>query len=157
MVQFNYNMSEVKPNTNVDPLPANWYIAQITDTQTRTPKSGQGSMLNVTFEIIDGEHRGRKVWNNYCHEHPSAQTQAIARQNLAAICHACGMPNCGASEQLHYIPLKIKLRLKRDKNTDELVNEIAGYAQIERTTANKAAQPAQTASNTDTPPWMSKQ
>ncbi len=158
MVQFNYNTGEVKPSSTYEVLPSDWYIAQIVASEAKTPRSGQGQMLNVTFEIIDGDHRGRKIWNNYCIIHPNAKTQEIARSNLAALSHACGVPQPGCSEQLHHIPVKIKVKVKKDKN-DEWANEVTGYASIERVTKTppSAGQAATTPQNDSTPPWMNRQ
>ncbi len=156
MVNFNYNVSEIKPTTSFDPLPSGWYVAQITATEAKVPKSGQGEMVCITYEVIDGEFRGRKLWSNLCHEHPNKDTQDIARRHISAINHAIGDPYCDKSEKWYQIPLKIKVKLKRDKNTDELVNEITGYAAIERIAPAKAAPNPAAGKQAEeaTPPWM---
>ena len=157
MVNFNYNVSEITPTGSYDPLPSNWYVAQVTSAEAKTPKSGRGEMLCVTFEIIDGEFRGRKVWGNYCHVHPTPKAQEIARQHISAISHAVGIPNCDNSDHWYQLPLKIKVKLKRDKNSDEMVNEIVGYASVERIAPTPKAAPNPSAgkqAESGTPPWM---
>lgn len=157
MVTFNYNVNEVQPTGTYDPLPSGWYVAQITETEAKVPKSGQGKMLCVTYEIIDGEYRGRKVWSNFCFEHPNAEAQRIARGHISAISHAVGLPHCNESEQLHHVPLKIKVALDRDRNGDELVNKITGYAAADRIkpAQQKPADPAAGhQAEGGTPPWL---
>jgi hypothetical protein len=48
---------------------------------------------------------------------------------------------------LHHLPLVIKAKVKRRKDTDELANEIAAYERKDTT----SGQPVQ--ATTNTPPW----
>ena len=69
------------------------------------------------------------------------------------------------SVELHNIPLVITVRCKKDKNTDEIVNEVRGYesreaAQKQQTASAAAtgtpaqAAPAQAATPGAKPSWM---
>ncbi len=62
--------------TQIDPLdrttiPAGDYTATITKTEAKENRNGQGSHLNVEFTIIEGPHKGRKVWQNLNCWHPN--------------------------------------------------------------------------------------
>ncbi|HEX4918067.1 MAG TPA: DUF669 domain-containing protein, partial [Limnobacter sp.] len=57
----NFNAAEVQPMESRDVLPAGKYIAAIVDNEIKPTKSGTGERLNLTFEILEGEHKGRKV------------------------------------------------------------------------------------------------
>jgi hypothetical protein len=71
----------------------------------------------------------------------------IARAELSAICRAVGVMAPKDSIELHDLPLVIKVKVKRRKDTEELQNEIAGYEPKDAV----AGKPVQ--ATTSTPPW----
>ena len=79
------------------------------------------------FEIIEGEYAGRKVWARLNLENPNETAVAIARGDLSAICRAVGVLTPNDSDELHDIPLVIKVVAKKRQDTGELTNEIKGY------------------------------
>ena len=54
-----FNANEVEPMADFAPIPAGKYAAVITNSQMKPTKSGNGSYLELTFQIIEGEHKGR--------------------------------------------------------------------------------------------------
>lgn len=147
MPSLNFNANEVEPNAGFDPIPAGKYIAAITKTEMKPTKNGSGNYLELTFTVLDGEYRNRTVWARLCLNHPNAQTVKIARGELSAICRAVGVMTPRDSAELHNIPLQITVRCKKRKDTDEITNEIKGYAPKSAATGV----PQQAADNT--PPW----
>ena len=160
MVQLNFDVSQTAPHSGYDPLPSGWYVVQIRNTENKRTQAGNGFCLNVEYEVLSDEHRGRKLWENLCYEHPNHETVKIARARISAMCHAAGLPHCSETAMIHNIPFKIKVGLKRDKKTDELVNAINAYAAVDRTPQPVQApppQPAQTQypqADNSVPPWM---
>ena len=77
--------------TSRDPVPADVYEALITDSEIRATRTGNGKGINLTFEIVSGPHKGRKVfaWINF--QHPKAEAQRIGQEELARICKAVGV------------------------------------------------------------------
>lgn len=144
-----FNAHEVEPNAVFDPLPAGKYLAAITASELKPTKSGDGSYLELTFEVLEGEFRGRKVWDRLCTNHPNPTTVKIARSNLSAICRAVGMMQPRDSVDLHNLPLFITVKVKKRNDTGELTNEIKGYEA--KTSSQPQPQQAPVASNT--PPW----
>jgi len=151
MATLNFNANEVPPAEALEAVPAGKYIAVITESEVKPTKSGNGHFLEMTFEIIEGELKGRKVWGRLNLENPNAQAVQIARGELSAICHAVGVMQPKDSAELHNLPLEISVRCKKRDDSDELSNEIKGYAKREAST-NPAA-PAPQAKK-DTPPWQ---
>ncbi|MCC6581541.1 MAG: DUF669 domain-containing protein [Phycisphaeraceae bacterium] len=145
----NFNANDVEPNTPFDPLPAGKYLAAITASEMKPTKSGDGTYLQLEFEVLEGEFRGRKVWDRLCINHPNAMTVKIARGNLSAICRAVGVMQPKDSCDLHLIPLIVSVAVKKRPDTGELTNEIRGYAP--KSTATGVSQ--QTPTNSTTPPW----
>ena len=127
--------------------PAGKYPACIVESEMRTTKKGAGQYLNLTFEVIDGEHKGRKVWARLNLKNPNPQAEQIARGQLSALCRAVGVMTPKDSVELHNLPLVVTVKLKKRDDTGDLQNEISGYAKKD----SAAAAPAQAAPST--PPW----
>ena len=144
-----FNANDVEPNAPFEPLPAGKYLAAITASEMKATKKGDGSYLQLEFTVLDGDCKGRKVWDRLCINHPNDLTQKIARGNLSAICRAVGVRQPGDSVELHNIPLVISVKCKKRQDTGELTNEIRGY----EPKASAAGQPQQAPTTDNTPPW----
>jgi hypothetical protein len=90
-------------------------------------KNGNGSHLQLTFTIIDGEYKNRVLWARLNLENPNATAVKIAMSELSAICHAVGVMQPHDSVELHNLPLVIIVKLRKREDTGELTNEIKGY------------------------------
>ena len=150
MATLNFNANEVPPAEALEAVPAGKYIAVITESEVKPTKSGNGHFLELTFEIIDGDFKGRKVWARLNLDNPNSQAVQIARGELSAICHAIGVMQPKDSVELHNLPLEISVRCKKREDSDELTNEIKGYAKREAS-VTPAAPAVQAKANT--PPW----
>ena len=150
MSTLNFNANEVAPAEALEAVPAGKYNAVIVESEVKPTKSGNGHFLELTLEIIDGEFKGRKVWARLNLDNPNQQAVQIARGELSAICHAVGVMQPKDSVELHNLPLEISVRCKKREDSDELTNEIKGYAKREASVAPAA--PAVQAKN-NTPPW----
>ena len=143
-----FDASQVEPSTTFDPIPAGKYLAAIIESPMKPTKSGKGQYLELTFQILEGEFKGRQVWARLNLDNPNAQTVKIARGDLSAICRAVGVMAPNDSTELHNLPLVITVRCKKRQDTGEITNEVRGFAK--REAASGKPQQAQT----DTPPWM---
>jgi len=85
MAQFNFDASTVAPQQATGPLPAGTYLAHITESDIRDLSSGNGKGLKLTFEIIDDQFKGRKVWENLNIMHTNEDTQRISQSQLSAL------------------------------------------------------------------------
>jgi len=144
----NFNAHEVDPALNFEAIPAGKYLAVITDSEMKPTKANTGHYLELTFEVIEGEYKGRKVWARLNLDNPSPQAVQIARAELSAICRAVGVMEPKDSCELHNLPLTITVRCKRRDDSDEMANEVRGYAKREAA----VGQPQQ--ASTQAPPWQ---
>ncbi len=80
MAQLNFNAAEVKPLDAFEAIPAGTYEAVITEPEMKPTKSGTGSYLELTIEIISGDYQGRRVWARLNLAHPNAKAVEIARR-----------------------------------------------------------------------------
>lgn len=146
MATLNFNANDVDPSTGFDPLPAGKYAAIIVHSEEKDTKSGNGKYLELEFEILDNQYKGRKLWARLNLDNPSAKAVEIARAELSAICRATGVMTPGDSAELHNIPLELTLRCKKNKESGEDENVIAKYAKLG--TAGQSPQAAN-----DAAPW----
>lgn len=142
-----FDANEVEPTTDFEPIPAGKYVAVITESAVKPTKSGTGSYLQFTFQIIEGEHKGRLLWVRLNLENPNDTAVKIARAELSAICRAVGVMTPNDSIELHDLPLAISVKCKKRQDTGEIQNEIRGYEKKE----SLAGKPLQAAN--DSPPW----
>ncbi len=143
-----FNAQEVDPAVGFDPIPAGNYLAVVTETEMKPTKAGDGKYLQLTFQVLEGEFKGRLVWARLNLENANATTVKIARAELSAICRAVGVMAPKDSVELHNLPLVIKVGCKKRQDTGEITNVIKGY---ERKGA-PARPPAAGAAGSQ-PPW----
>jgi len=144
----NFDASKVEPAT-FEALPAGKYLAVITDSEMKPTKNGDGHFLQLAFTVIEGEHKNRVLFARLNLDNPNATAVKIARGELSAVCRAVGVLQPKDSVELHNLPLVITVKCKKRQDTDEIVNEIKGYAKKEAATG----QPQQAPVTSDTPPW----
>jgi hypothetical protein len=122
-----FNANEVEPNVGFEPVPEDKYLAMITASQMKPTKNGSGSYLELTFDIIDGRYKGRKVWARLNLENSSSTAVKIARGDLSAICRAAGVMEPRDSVELHNLPMVIKVVCRNREDTGDMTNEIKGF------------------------------
>ena len=114
MAQLGYTVDKDDQfnGANTDPLPAGEYRVMITDSDVVVPKSGKGRMVKLTYECIDPDYQGRKVFDNIVVEHPSADAERIGKQKLNTIGSIVGVKVIKDTAQLHGKPLGLLLGVK---------------------------------------------
>ena len=141
-----FDANQVQPTTDFEPVPAGKYLAVITDSEMKPNKAGTGQYLQLTFEILEGPCKGRRLWARLNLDNPNAMAVQIARAELSAICRAVGVLAPNDSVDLHNLPLVINVKCRKRDDTGEITNEIKGYAKKEAPAG--APPPANS-----TPPW----
>ena len=145
-----FNANEVEPSAPREPLPAGWYKAVITESLEKPTKAQTGSYLQMTIEVIEGDHAGRKTIERLNLNNPNQQAVEIAQRTLSSICRAVGVMTPRTSQDLHDKPLMVKLKVTPPRDGYEAGNEISEYAPVEK----KAA--ASGEGGGATPPWKRK-
>lgn len=116
-----------KPMDDFTPIPVGDYKAVITESEVKQTKAGDGQYLNMKVEIIEGEYQGRiifvilNLWN------PNPKAVEIANRELATIVAAVGKPGAQNSEELHNIPMTIKVGIQPGQGEYGPSNRIKNY------------------------------
>lgn len=157
MAKLNINVKEIPQaeSREYSLLEPGWYGAQITSSEMKDTKSGNGSYLSLEFTILDGAMDGcvgRKVWTNLNLDNPNDKAVEIAYADLSAIGHAVGVLNIDDSEMLHGIPLEISVATEagRDGYADRSV--VKGYRAAPGATAPSGGGNGKPATS-KAPPW----
>jgi hypothetical protein len=156
-----FNANTVEPSESFDPIPAGEYLCVITASDEKPTKAGNGSYLELEFEVIDGPYKGRKLWDRLNLANPNELAVKIARATLSAICRAVGVMEPKDSCELHDLPLFVKVRVEKRADTDEPSNVIKAYRSRSGAPAgavaaiSTAAHPAVSSPPTtsNVPPW----
>lgn len=155
-----FNANEIEPQKAFELLPPGKYKVVISDSEEKQTKRGDGSYLRLTLTVIDGEHEGRKLFDNLNLNNPNDQAAGIARATLSAICRAVGVPTPQASSDLHDIPLIAVVKIEPAKGEYEAQNRVKGYESagagvtVPSGKGQAAKKPA--ADATAAPPWQRK-
>jgi hypothetical protein len=148
MVQLNFDATQVDPNKAFEPLPPGKYPVQIINSEKRLTKNGDGSYIRLELEVIEGEHRGRKLWDNLNLENKNQQAVDIAFRTLSAICHAVGILQPKDTDQLHFRAMTATVKVRPAQGQYDAQNEVKGYEPLAGGTITRhppQTQPAATA------------
>jgi len=140
-----FDASQVEPSAPRELLPPGKYVAQIVKSEMKPTRSGDGQMLEIELDILEGAHSGRKLWDRLNLVNRNTTAVEIAQRTLSAICHAIGRMQVSDSEELHFKPMQVTVAVEpdsrdKDKPIDQqrMQNTVKGYAP-----ANGGAAPAQ--------------
>ena len=133
MASLNFDANEVEPSSPLDPIPDGNYLAVVTASEVKPTKSGTGSYLQLTFEVIEGDYKSRLLWTRLNLDNPNATAVQIARQELSAICRAVGVMKPQESQELHDLPLIVDVRSKKRSDSNEMTNVVKGYYKVGQT------------------------
>jgi len=110
---FTFDSSNQQGQDTNDVLPAGDYLMQVVQSEVRATKDGSGQYVWLEFDILDGEHQGRKYWErlNIWNANPTAAE--IANRALTSLTRACGMVAIDDTEDLHFKPIKVRMGVSK--------------------------------------------
>ena len=152
MALLNFDVTKVEPSKGYDLLPPGKYLVEVTASEEKEIKGNKGTLLQLELTVIEGDFKNRKLWVNLCTGHIKPEIALRARGDFSAICHAVDRPNAEYSEDVHHLPFVVNVKWKKDKETDELHNEVNAYYKYESQFKQSNA-PASAPANNSIPPW----
>jgi len=114
MAILNFDSTTVESG-DFEPIPVGEYRAMITSSEMKDTAAGRGDKrLELRFEIVDGKHRGRLLFENLNlirvgKTEKDNITTKIAQQRLKMICEAVGKTHVKDSAELHNKPMLINV------------------------------------------------
>jgi len=168
MASITFDANNVETADSFDVLPQGKYLAMAVASQIKPTKAGTGDYLEITFEIIDGKGKGRKVWERLNIRNVNKKAEEISQRQLAALCRSVGVLNLQDTDQLHNIPVVLDIEIEKREGYDDQ-NRVKGYsasgstAPVASTPALRASTPAPAAApvaanggGNSTPVWKKK-
>lgn len=120
MAQYQYTPDTNDQYEGFSALPACEYKVQVSDTDIVSPKSGDGQMLKIVFEVVaDAKFDGRKIFDNIMLEHSNADAVRIGKQKLNTICALTATRSMKDTAQLHGKTLSLLIGIKKDNNGND--------------------------------------
>ena len=108
-------------------LPAGEYTAVIIKSQYKETKAKTGHYLQLQFKVIEGEQKGRMLFENLNLDNPNPIAVEIANKELNSICQACGKAAVSDSEELHNIPIRMTLKVDKATATQPASNSATKF------------------------------
>ena len=139
-----FDATNIEPAKPFEVLPPGKYSAQIVKSETRVTKDGTGQYLLVEIDVLDGPHKGRKLFDRLNLVNANPQTVEIAQRTLSAICHATGRMQVQDSEELHLIPFIADVQVAPPRNGYGESNKVR-YLPLNAGVKPVTPQPARTA------------
>jgi hypothetical protein len=128
MARISFNASNVEPSTPMDVLPAGKYLAMAIASELKATKTGTGEYLQITFEVLDGAAKGRKIFERLNIRNSNKTAEDIAQRALSALCHAVGVIELEDSDQLHDKPVVLDVAVDPAKGEYSAQNRVKGYS-----------------------------
>lgn len=147
----NFNPDAVPDDERDFPIvPDGNYHAHVIESDLIATKRGDGQILKLTWEILEGPCARRKLWENLNIANPNAQAQDISQRALKNICTAVGHVGVlNDSEALHFKPARIRVGHRDAQGEFKAQNVIKGYEPLGG--ANRPASAPTNAAYTPTP------
>ncbi len=152
MAQLNYDVNQEELEQSFDLLPVGEYTVIIEDSDLKPNKKNTGKNLNLIYQVIDGQFKGRKIFENISIDNPKQQTVQIAKRTLNSIGVAVGIQKITDSSQLHNKPLKVIIKIKEDKVYGDK-NEVKKHLPLDGSKTNSPQQNSTEPASDGKPPW----
>lgn len=143
MTGFNFDVVNTEPASLPPPIKDGWYAMLITAAAFKHSDKA-GRMTAVTFEVDGSKHpefARRKVFANFCAEHPTNDTtRGIAQGHISAILHSIGKAFAGAGpDDMVGGELQVSVIAVPAKDGYPAKNEAKGFRRIDGSEAKKGS------------------
>lgn len=133
MLSIDFN--QVEDSQEFDLLPAGDYVAIVAKAELKNTQAG-GAGINCKMEIVEGQMKGRYVFDWINVEHPTSQACVqIGLQQLKKLVIAAQIdtskPFTDPQDLVGSI-VSVKVGIRKDKDTNELRNEVKGYKPVSK-------------------------
>lgn len=153
-----FDASQVPEQQEFTALPEGQYVAIATASEKKDTKAGTGAYLQITFEVLDGPMKGRRLWARLNLWNPNQTAVDIAQRELGALCRAVGVIKPNDSAELHNKPVLLTVSVevddrKRESNSIKKYEPVGGAQQAapQASFVQPATAPAAASAP---PPWQ---
>jgi hypothetical protein len=126
MAAINYVPGSAEP-AQFDDIPAGEYLVMIVSSDQKDTSDRTGQFIALEHQIMEGQYKGRKLFNNLNLWNRSETAVKIAQGTLESICRAQSrIEAVGDTSELHNIPMiaKVAYNTTRKNNKTGGVDEL---------------------------------
>lgn len=156
MASIFFDASAVAPKASSTPIPAGTYLAHVMESSIVPLKTGNGQALKLTLEVLDGQFKGRRIWDNLNIQHTNEDTQRWAQASLSALCHSINVLKLTDTSDLHFKPVRIKVVIKEASGQYDASNAVKGYEPAGTSSAAAPTNFAPPTAASNAPAWAKK-
>lgn len=116
MDDFSFDADEFlasNPQPDYAPLPAGVHPVMVVEAERKPTKRGDGELLELVIEVIQGPHKGRRFFDRLNLWNPNPAAVAIANASLAKLIKALGLSKISRVNDLCGIPCDVRTVLTR--------------------------------------------
>jgi hypothetical protein len=160
---LNFNASDYQPRAEVGAVPAGKYLCIAEDTERKNTKNEEAQYLQITWQIIEGEYKGRKIFErlnlwkaqggDWVRRTDDAGT--IAGQTMSGILMALGIATIRNHEELRGKKAFLKVKVRKSEEYGDS-NDVQNHYPASGATpaaAPVSAPPAAPTGNGGGAPW----
>jgi hypothetical protein len=132
MSRYSFNVDDAPPpDDKFTPIPLAWYAAEVTASEVKRTKAGDGAYFNLQWKILGPSHANRIIFDTVMVEHPNPQVVEIGQRSLASMLTAMGRRQMEYTTDLHAQPCEIKVGIEskpgyEDKNVVKAYRALGG-------------------------------
>ena len=121
-----------------EPIPPGKYPAQIVESEIKKSSAGN-DYLKIVYQVLDGEFKGRKIFDNFNLWNDNSTAREIAEREFANLCDALGLGTqvIEDSKILHKTPFLLKVKVRPAEGQYDATNDAAGYFPLEEKKGKK--------------------
>jgi len=90
-MSFNWGDFNPEDEPEIGAVPKGDYRVILEVAEQKDTKAKDGMYLAITFKIIEGKYKNRKVWKNINLVNPNETAVEIGKRDLASLCRAVGV------------------------------------------------------------------
>ena len=107
------------------PLPNGDYAVTVDRVTEKSTKAGNGTLIDVSFKVNDGDNKGRLLFNSFLISHPNPKASSIGLQQLDRFLKAVG--HFGGFEALGSDSTQLEGFIGRDLIVSTEIESNPGY------------------------------
>lgn len=131
-----FNLPQTPPangGSDFDQLPAGDYEVVMVESSVGQTADGS-NCLNYTLEVIQGEHKGRRIWEKFLLGHLNPIAAGIAQKKLFSLCRILGQPYpISDSSLLHNQPVVAVVKHSTGKDSTKVFANVDRFQPVGRT------------------------
>ena len=138
-----HNLKEVELMGEFKPVPAGFYNLRVVECEKKFTKAGTGAGLNFKFQIEDGDHAGKNVFDWINIDNPSRVAVEIGMSAIKTIRTHVELNPDGFDDEntQEYVGKVVGAKLAIDEYNGQEKNKVSSYAKAIPVNSPTAPQP----------------